>query len=69
MKLKSLYVDAKITHKFSPNAEVFLEARNITKEARITNNGDRFGFADGTPYVNGLYYGGRTFSVGVTYRN
>lgn len=65
---ETLYIDAKITHKITSQVEIFAEARNITKEARISSSGGRLPFADGTPYVNGLFYGGRSFAIGVTYR-
>lgn len=62
------FIDAKITHKLTPSVEIFGEVRNLTKEGRIESNGGAFGFADGTPYINTLDYGGRHFSFGVTYR-
>ncbi|WP_189484508.1 TonB-dependent receptor [Asticcacaulis endophyticus] len=62
------YVDAKITHKFRPNVEFYVEGRNLTKQGTTTSNGADRTFADGTPTVHNLNYGGRTFSFGVTYR-
>ncbi|MFT4089177.1 MAG: TonB-dependent receptor [Asticcacaulis sp.] len=65
---ETAYVDAKITHKVTPSIELFLEGRNLTKEGFTTSTGGTRDFANGTPYINALTYGGRTVSFGVTYR-
>lgn len=62
------YIDAKITHKFRPNVEFYFEGRNLTKQGTTTSNGADRTFADGSPTIQNLQYGGRTFSMGVTYR-
>ncbi|MFP1133277.1 TonB-dependent receptor [Asticcacaulis sp. W401b] len=60
------FVDAKVTHKVSENVELYWEGRNLTKQATILE-GTR-GFTDGDNQWSASY-GGRRFTVGVTYRN
>lgn len=62
------YLDAKVTHKVAPGVEIYFEGRNLTKQGYFESAGGSRSFADGTPYINTLGYGGRTFSMGVTYR-
>ncbi|ESQ78604.1 TonB-dependent receptor [Asticcacaulis sp. YBE204] len=62
------YVDAKITHKFRPNIEFYLEGRNLTKQGTSTSGGDYNGFANGEKNLYRLSYGGSRYMFGVTYR-
>ncbi|MFN3805632.1 TonB-dependent receptor [Asticcacaulis sp.] len=67
-KDETKYLDAKISHKLRSNLEVYLEGRNITKQASTTSGGDYNGFADGTVNLWNISYGGRRIMAGVTYR-
>ncbi|MFP1130615.1 TonB-dependent receptor [Asticcacaulis sp. W401b] len=65
---ESGYLDAKITHKLRPNVDLYLEARNLTRESQAISGGNYAGFADGVENLYKLSYGGRRFLFGVTYR-
>ncbi len=65
---ETLYVDAKITHKLRPNVDIFVEGRNLTKEAQTISAKRGETFESGAPYLHNLQYGGRSFSFGVIYR-
>ncbi|ESQ79231.1 TonB-dependent receptor [Asticcacaulis sp. YBE204] len=62
------YLDAKVTHKLSPNVELYWEGRNLLKEANIQIGSDARGFVD-QEYQWAASYGGRRFTVGFVYRN
>jgi TonB-dependent receptor len=62
------YVDAKISYKIRPDVEIYAEARNLTQEANNTFGSERTGFADGTPNLWNIGYGGRRYMFGIVYR-
>ncbi|MDC7684186.1 TonB-dependent receptor [Asticcacaulis sp. BYS171W] len=65
---ENAYLDAKITHKLTPNIELYWEGRNLMREtARRIGTKDR-GFSDlpETPWT--FQYGGRRFTVGMIYK-
>ncbi|WP_140986986.1 TonB-dependent receptor plug domain-containing protein [Asticcacaulis tiandongensis] len=64
------YIDAKITHKIpSRNVELFIEGRNMTKQAKTWSGGSYNAFAGGEANLFEIAYGGRRVMVGFTYRN
>jgi TonB-dependent receptor len=65
---ESKFVDAKINYKLRPNLEVYVEGRNLTQEANIIYGSARTGFADGTPNLWSIGYGGRRYMFGIVYR-
>ncbi|MFT3996428.1 MAG: TonB-dependent receptor [Asticcacaulis sp.] len=62
------YLDAKVTYKVRPNIEVYLEGRNITKQASSLSGGEYYGFANGTENLWRISYGGVRTMFGITYR-
>ncbi|WP_347303400.1 TonB-dependent receptor [Croceibacterium sp. TMG7-5b_MA50] len=62
------FIDAKIAYNFNEMFQVYVEGRNMTKEAQIEGSGDYARFADGTERVHRLRYGGRRFMAGVRFR-
>lgn len=62
------YLDAKITYKVRSNVEVYLEGRNITKQASSISGGTYYGFADGQENLWRISYGGTRTMFGITYR-
>ncbi|BBF81026.1 TonB-dependent receptor [Asticcacaulis excentricus] len=61
------YLDAKLTHKLSPNVELYWEGRNLLREANVVIGSDDRGFA-ANDYAWSVVYGGRRFTFGLTYR-
>lgn len=61
----STFIDAKISYNITRNVQVYLEGRNLTKEAQTISTGDYIPFADGTPRILRLSYGGRRLLTGV----
>ncbi|MFP1132846.1 TonB-dependent receptor [Asticcacaulis sp. W401b] len=59
------FVDAKITHKVNKSVELYWEGRNLTKQATILEGTRGFSEQDNQWSAS---YGGRRFSVGVTYK-
>ena len=62
------FIDAKIAYNFNDAFQVYVEGRNMTREAQISGAGDYGRFADGTERVNRISYGGRRFMAGVRFR-
>lgn len=62
------YVDGKISYNIRENFQVYLEARNLTKEAQVTSTGEYERFANGAPRILQNRYGGRRFLAGVVAR-
>lgn len=62
------YLDAKLTHKLKSNIELYLEGRNLLKEADVVIGSTDRGFSDlsETPWTT--RYGGRRFTVGMIYK-
>ena len=67
-RAETQYVDAKISYKLRPNLEVYLEGRNLKQEANTVFGSERTGFADGTPNLWSIGYGGRRYMFGLVYR-
>ncbi|MFT4090161.1 MAG: hypothetical protein QM645_05475, partial [Asticcacaulis sp.] len=66
-KYETKYVDAKISHKFTPNIEGYLEGRNLTRQAPVVGGGDYNGFTSAENTWR-LAYGGRRIMAGITYK-
>ncbi|MDC7682129.1 TonB-dependent receptor [Asticcacaulis sp. BYS171W] len=60
------YLDAKVTHKFNSNVEIYWEGRNLLAEATVIEGVREFSNADGYPFS--YRYGGRRFTFGLTYK-
>jgi TonB-dependent receptor len=61
----STFIDAKISYNVTRNFQVYLEGRNVRREAQTASTGGYTDFADGTPKIMRLYYGGRRIMSGV----
>jgi TonB-dependent receptor len=62
------FVDAKLSYKWRPNIEFFIDGRNL-RNATTSNSQAHFApFADGTPNLLDLAYSGRRIMVGATFR-
>lgn len=59
------YIDVKASYNVTRNFQVYLEGRNMTREAQTISTGDYVRFADGTPRVMRMSYGGRRIMGGV----
>src|ERR1044072_6261446 len=55
---ESTFIDAKASYNINRNFQVYLEARNIGREAQTISTGGYTDFADGTPKIMRLQYGG-----------
>lgn len=53
------FIDAKISYNFTRNFQVYVEGRNMTRQVQTVSTGDYLPFADGTPRVMRMNYGGR----------
>jgi len=62
------FVDAKVSYKITPNIEVFLEGRNLTKAATSNSQGAYVPFSDGTPSILDYGYSGRRIMTGANFR-
>ncbi|MEO7494912.1 MAG: TonB-dependent receptor [Massilia sp.] len=62
------FVDGKISYKFNPNVEVFIEGRNLGNATNSNSQGPYTPFADGTPNLLDYSYVGRRVMVGVNFR-
>lgn len=61
----STFIDAKISYNINRNFQVYVEGRNITREVQTTSTGGYENFADGTPKIMRMQYGGRRIMGGV----
>jgi TonB-dependent receptor len=61
----STFIDAKVSYNITRNFQVYLEGRNIQREAQTESTGDYIPFADGTKRILRLRYGGRRVMGGV----
>jgi TonB-dependent receptor len=62
------FIDAKISYKWQPNIEFFLEGRNLGNATTSNSQGSYAPFADGTPNLLDYAYAGRRVMVGVNFR-
>ena len=61
----STFIDAKVSYNVTKNLQVYLEGRNMTREGQSVSTGDYLPFADGTPRIMRISYGGRRILAGV----
>ncbi|ESQ76968.1 TonB-dependent receptor [Asticcacaulis sp. YBE204] len=61
------YLDGKISHKVNPNIEIFLEGRNLTKQASV-RVGTARGLEASPESAWNVVYAGRRFNVGIVYK-
>jgi TonB-dependent receptor len=61
----SAFIDAKISYNITRNFQVYLEGRNVMREAQTISTGEYIPFADGTPRIMRMSYGGRRILTGV----
>jgi TonB-dependent receptor len=62
------FVDGKISFKWKPNVEFFVEGRNLTNTTQTDSIGST-PYADGTPNLQNYAFAGRRITVGVNFRN
>ena len=62
------FIDAKISYRYSPMIEVFVEGRNIGNATVSHSQGPYAPFADGTPNILDYAYSGRRIMFGVNFR-
>ncbi len=61
----STFIDLKAAYNITRNFQVYMEARNLLREAQTESTGKYLRFADDTPRVLRLTYGGRRLTGGV----
>ena len=61
---ESTFIDAKISYNITRNFQVYVEGRNLRREAQTVSTGGYTDFADGTPKIMRLMYGGRRIMGG-----
>ena len=59
------FIDAKISYNITRGIQIYAEGRNMTREAQTVSTGQYVPFADGTPKLMRLSYGGRRIMTGV----
>jgi TonB-dependent receptor len=62
------FIDGKISYRWKPNIEFFLEGRNLGNATTSNSQGAYAPFADGTPNLLDYAYAGRRIMVGVNFR-
>jgi hypothetical protein len=63
------FIDGKISYKWRPNIEFFIEGRNLGNATTSNSQGSFAPFADGTPNLLDYAYAGRRIMLGVNFRN
>jgi TonB-dependent receptor len=63
------YIDGKVSYKFSPSVEFFVEGRNLGNATVRSEQGPGVDYANGAPMLNSYFYPGRRITVGVNLRN
>jgi TonB-dependent receptor len=63
------FVDAKLSYKWRPALEVFVEGRNLGNATTSNSQGAFAPFADGTPNLLDYAYAGRRIMVGLIFRS
>lgn len=61
----STFIDAKASYNITRNFQVYVEGRNIGREAQTISTGGYENFSDGTPKIMKLAYGGRRIMGGI----
>jgi len=64
----SKFLDAKAAWNITRALQVYVEARNISREAQTISTGPYINFADGTPRIMKIQYGGRRILGGVRFQ-
>jgi TonB-dependent receptor len=62
------FIDAKISYRWRPNVEFFVEGRNLGNATTSTSQGAFAPFSDGTPNLLDYAYAGRRVMLGVNFR-
>jgi len=62
------FIDAKLSYKWRPNIEFFIEGRNLGNATTSNSQGASAPFADGTPNLLDFNYSGRRIMVGASFR-
>ncbi|MFD1786349.1 TonB-dependent receptor [Sphingomonas floccifaciens] len=60
----STFIDAKMSYNLNRNFQIYVEGRNLTREAQTVSTGKYVQFADGTPKIMRLQYGGMRVLIG-----
>jgi TonB-dependent receptor len=63
------FIDGKISYKYRPNIEFFVEGRNLGNATSSNSQGQYAPFSDGTPNLLDYAYSGRRVMIGVNFRN
>jgi TonB-dependent receptor len=63
------FIDGKVSYKWRPNIEFFVEGRNLGNATTSNSQGPYTPFADGTPNLLDYAYSGRRVMIGVNYRS
>jgi TonB-dependent receptor len=63
------FIDGKISYKYSPSLEFFIEGRNLGNNMQSKSQAGYAPFANGIPSLLDLTYVGRRIMVGVNYRS
>lgn len=58
------FIDAKISYNLTRNFQLFVEGRNLSRESQTISTGKYVNFADDTPRIMRLSYGGRRILIG-----
>lgn len=58
------YIDVKASYNINRNLQIYIEGRNMTRQAQIVSTGGYEDFADGTPKIMRMSYGGRRIMGG-----
>jgi TonB-dependent receptor len=59
------FIDAKVSYNVNRHFQIYLEGRNMTREFQTISTGEYLPFADGTPRIMRLSYGGRRIMGGI----
>jgi TonB-dependent receptor len=62
------FIDGKISYKWRPNIEFFIEGRNLGNATTSNSQGPYAPFADGTPNLLDYAYAGRRIMIGANFR-
>jgi TonB-dependent receptor len=63
------FIDAKLSYKWRPNIEFFVEGRNLGNATTSNSQGSFAPFANGTPNLLDYAYAGRRIMIGMNFRN
>ncbi len=63
-KDETQFIDLKVSYNITRSLQIYAEGRNLAGESQSLSTGEYERFADGTPRIMQLSYGGRRFLVG-----